>query len=110
MPFAPGFTPTLVLSIPEETEDLTAVDEIHVTVEGGGCRIDKSGADVTVLSATEIEFTLTQTETLQMWGRSVTIQINWLYPGTLLRWGTEVSAPITLDEQLLPEVLNRGQP
>ena len=110
MSFSPGFTPTLLLSIPEETEDLTAVDEIHVTIEGGGCRVDKSGDDVTVLSATEIELTLTQAETLQMWGNSVKIQVNWLYTGTLLRWGTKPSAPITLDEQMLPEVLNRGQP
>lgn len=110
MSFSPGFTPTLVFTIPEETEDLTAVDEIHVTIKGEGCRVDKRGSDVTVISAREIEVTLTQADTLQMWGSSVIIQLNWLYPGTLQRWGTEVSVPITLDEQLLPEVLNRGQP
>lgn len=60
MSFAPGFSPTLVLTIPEETEDLTAVDEIHVTIEGGGCCIDKNGDAVTVVSATEIEVTLTR--------------------------------------------------
>lgn len=108
MSFAPGFTPTLVLSIPAETEDLTAVDEIHVTIEGGGCCIDKSGDAVTVVSATEIEVTLDQEETLQLWGGAVTVQINWLYPGTLQRWGTDVSEPVMLDRQLLREEIGRG--
>lgn len=109
MSFSPGFTPSLVLTIPEETEDLTTVDEIHVTIQGSGCCVDKSGAAVVVLSATEIEVTLDQEETLQMWGNSVTVQLNWLYPGSALRWGTDVSAPVTLEQQLLREVISRGQ-
>lgn len=108
MSFAPGFTPTLLLSIPPETEDLTAVTELHVTIEGGGCQIDKSGQEVIVASATEAEVTLTQEETLRLWGKKAKIQLNWLYPGTELRWGTDPPAEITLDEQLLREVLTHG--
>ena len=108
MSFAPGFTPTLLLSIPPNTEDLTAVTALHVTIDGGGCRIDKSGEDVIIASATEVEVTLTQEETLSMWGKAVRIQLNWLYPGTALRWGTDPPAEITLDEQLLREVLTDG--
>ena len=108
MSFAPGFTPTLLLSIPEETEDLSAVTGITVTMECGGYKINKSGSDVLVTSSTEVEVTLTQEETLSMWGRIVRIQLNWLYPGTALRWGTDPPAEITLDEQLLREVLTDG--
>ena len=107
MSFAPGFTPTFVFSIPQNTEDLTAVDAIHVTFSGGGCFVDKSGDDITVLSATELEVTLTQEETLSMWGRTVMVQVNWLYPGTALRWGTDPPLALTVDEQLLREVLSR---
>jgi hypothetical protein len=108
MSFSPGFTPTFRLTIPEGSEDLTTVDQIHVTFEGAYCHIDKSGSDITIVSGTEIEVTLTQEETLRMWETPITAQLNWLYPTTQLRWGTEVSDPIILNKQLLREVITRG--
>lgn len=108
MSFAPGFTPTLLLSIPADTEDLTAVSDLTVTLECAGRKINKKAPDVLVTSSTEAEVTLTQEETLSMWGNVVRIQLNWLYPGTALRWGTDPPAEITLDEQLLREVLTGG--
>lgn len=108
MSFSPGFTPTFQLTIPEGAEDLTAVDQIHVTFAGAYCHIDKTGADVIVVSGNEVNVTLTQEETLRMWETPVRVQINWLYPGTSLRWGTELSAPIVLDKQLLREVITHG--
>ncbi len=108
MSFSPGFTPTFRLTIPEGSEDLTTVDQIHVTIEGAYCHIDKSGSNITIVSGTEIEVTLTQEETLRMWETAITVQLNWLYPGTLQRWGTDVSEPVMLDRQLLREEISRG--
>lgn len=104
--WAPGWTPTLVLRIPEGTEDLTTVDSINVRIIADDEILDKCGEDVSVLSSNELEITLTQEESLRLMNATVTIQADWLYPGTELRWGTK-TAIVTLDEQTLPEVRHR---
>lgn len=104
MSFARGFTPTFILTIPSGSEDLTAVDNITVDISGVGKHVVKTGESVAVTSATELEVSLSQEDTLAIAGSTVSIQVNWTYPGGSDRWGTNI-ATVSVDKQLHMEVI-----
>lgn len=105
MSFPRGATPTFVLTIPEDYEDFTQVENITVDIMSEQQTITKSGEAVTVLSATEIEVTLTQEESLSLRGSSAELQVNWTYPDSALRWSTDIK-PVGIDEQLHMAVIS----
>lgn len=104
MSFARGFTPTFILTIPEGSEDLTAVENITVSITSQQREIVKTGADVSVASATELQVALTQQESLALAGKEAELMVNWTYPGTELRWGTN-TATVLIDKQLHMKVI-----
>ena len=102
--FAPGFTPVFTLTIPEGSEDLLTVENITVDMTSAAYHIVKDGFDVYALSETELEVELTQEESLRMRGTKMELQVNWTYPGTSKRWGTD-TALVGIDRQLHMEVI-----
>ena len=104
MSFPRGGSPTFELTVPAETVDFTEVENITVSLLSGAADITKTAPDVTVVSATRIEVTLTQEETLLMTDRHVSIQVNWTYPGTDLRWATQI-ATVAVDRNLYMKVI-----
>lgn len=104
MPFPRGGTPTFLMTIPDGYEDFKEVENITVDIVSGAAHVVKSGENVTVLSAAEIEVTLTQEESLSLAGGIAELQINWTYPDTALRWCTDIVC-VTIDRQLHMEVI-----
>ena len=104
MSFPRGTTPTFILTIPNGSEAFNEVENITVSICSKFNEIVKTGNDVTVISATEIMVTLTQEESFTLAGKEAEIMVNWTYPGTQLRWGTDV-ANVAVDKQLHMKVI-----
>ena len=108
MSFPRGGTPTFVLRLKNSTEDLTQAETIVVSIVAGYVNIVKTGADITVLSATEIEVFLTQEESLSLCSTTANIMVNWTYPGEIVeRWATK-KATVEVDEQLYTKAIGGG--
>ena len=96
-----GTTPTFTLTVPNEY-DLTACENIYATFQQNGTSVTKSGEDIDV-STHSVDVYLDQSETLLFKRGSISIQLNFTFPGGQ-RACTEIKR-ITIDDNLLPEVL-----
>lgn len=101
-------TPTLTLTINDESVDLTAARNVYVTLEQNNTTITKTGEELEV-DARVVKVWLSQTESLALTeGQPLNIQINWTYLDTdgvtVKRAATNV-AKITITRQLLDEVI-----
>jgi len=101
-------TPTLTLTINDETVDLTAARNVYVTLEQNNTTLTKTGEELDV-DARVVKVWLSQTESLALTeGQPLNIQINWTYLDTdgvtVKRAATNV-AKITITRQLLDEVI-----
>lgn len=97
-----GTTPTITLTIDDETIDLTQATNVYVTFSRRGNTVTKTGADLTIDENT-IEVTLSQAETLAFSDGPVEVQANWTYAGGA-RCATEI-ASVDLSRQLLERVI-----
>ena len=101
-------TPTLTLTINDESVDLTAARNVYVTLEQNNTTLTKTGEELDV-EARVVKVWLSQTESLALSeGQPLNIQINWTYIDadgvTVKRAATNV-AKITITRQLLDEVI-----
>lgn len=100
-----GTTPTLALTIDDETIDLTLAEAVFVTISQKGQSLTKTGADITV-DQQEVDVYLSQAETLAFSRGPVSVQLNWIY-GDGARAATDVARfdmTTQLLERVLPEV------
>lgn len=97
-----GTTPTITLTIDDETIDLTQATNVYVTFSRRGNIVTKTGTDLTIDENT-IEVTLSQAETLAFSDGPVDVQANWTYAGGA-RCATEI-AGLDLTRQLLERVI-----
>ena len=102
-------TPTLTLTINDESVDLTAARNVYVTLEQNNTTLTKTGEELDV-DARVVKVWLSQTESLALTeGQPLNIQINWTYVDadgvTVKRAATNV-AKITITRQLLDEVIS----
>ena len=101
-------TPTLTLTIKDDSVDLTQAKAVYVTLEQGqSFSVTKTGSDLSVTEKT-VECWLSQEETLSLKvGTKLEIQVNWTYTdtdGTTKRNATVIKA-IDVTRQLLDEVI-----
>ena len=101
-------TPTLTLTINDESVDLTAARNVYVTLEQNNTTLTKTGEELEV-EARVVKVWLSQTESLALTeGQPLNIQLNWTYLDTdgvtVKRAATNV-AKITITRQLLDEVI-----
>ena len=104
-------TPTILARIRDV--DLTAANEVFVTIRQYGQEITLTGEDIDVTKVTEddktrteITFHLTQLTSLSLREGKAEIQVNWLYvrDGELLRGATKFTC-FPIDKQILARVL-----
>lgn len=101
-------TPTLTLTIKDQTVDLTHARNVYVTLEQGTFQQTKTGEDIEI-EARKVYVWLSQTESLQLTeGKALECQVNWTYLDTdgvtVKRAATNV-AKIPVTRQLLAEVI-----
>ena len=101
-------TPTIVLTVSGvEGLDLSAAEEVVVTLTQGNYRLQKTGNDLTLDGATAT-FTLTEDESRKlMENASVQVQVNWTYRNadqTLRRAATNITR-IDVGKQLYKEAM-----
>ena len=100
-------TPTLTLTINDESVDLTAARNVYVTLEQGTTEITKTG-DALEIEPRVVKMWLSQEESLNLTEGAASLQINWTYLDTdgvtVKRAATNV-AKITITRQLLDEVI-----
>lgn len=98
-----GTTPTYTLTF--EDIDLTLADSIAVTIADGtrDVLLELSGDDLAV-TATTIEFSLTQEQTLSLPKGNLLLQVNWTYNGGAERACSEI-ATIDFTLNLKQEVM-----
>ncbi len=100
-----GTTPTFILTITEDSVDLTQASKIVVSFKQAAGNIDlrKSGDDIAV-EAHQVSVYLTQEETLRfVSGKPIRIQINWVYQDRS-RSATVIKT-IAVSENLVQEVI-----
>ena len=97
-----GTTPTLELTIDDESLDLTQQNHVYVTLKNGNNVLTKSDADLTI-SAHAVSLYLNQAETLAMASDSTEVQLNWTYADGS-RDATSI-ARVQIGKQLLMEVV-----
>jgi hypothetical protein len=73
-----GTTPTLTLTFPENTVDLTTASNVYVTFAWSTKTLTKTGSDLAV-SPHSIDVYLTQAETLRFPVGAVKVQANWVF-------------------------------
>lgn len=73
-----GTTPTITLTLDDETIDLTLASAVYVTFSKKGLTVTKTGEDLTVAAQT-VEVALSQTETLEFERGPVKVQLNWKF-------------------------------
>ena len=73
-----GTTPTFVLTISDNTIDLTEALNVYVTFKQNATVINKKGEDI-VVTAHQVDVYLSQKETLKFVEGSLEIQLNWTY-------------------------------
>lgn len=103
-----GTTPTLTFTITDESVDLSAADNVYVTISQYATNITKTGESVSVSNNT-VSVWLTQRESLMLAvGKPASVQINWTYTddltGTKRRAATKAKE-ITIENQLLGRVI-----
>ncbi len=96
-----GTTPTLVLTFTDPNLDLTAAEDVYVTLKNGQAKITKTG-DALEVEPKKISVFLNQTETLGFPEGPAEIQVNWTGGGK--RAASEI-ASFYFTRQLLDEVL-----
>lgn len=99
-----GTTPTFTFTIKNQDIDLSAAQNVYVTLAQGSKLIEKTGADLEIETRTVSVF-LTQKESLQLLeGSNCEVQINWTYLDidgeTIRRAATKVKS-IPISKQLL---------
>lgn len=99
-----GTTPTFTFTIKNDDIDLTAAQNVYVTLAQGSKLIEKTGTDLEIEARTVSVF-LTQKESLQLLeGSNCEVQINWTYLDldgeTIRRAATKVKS-IPISKQLL---------
>ena len=103
-----GTTPTFTLKLKRTYDvDLTAVQNIYVTLKQGTNVLTKSGLDINVVDSKTVTVTLTQEESLNFsLDKKIELQLNWTYTdqGIVKRAATKI-IEITLEKQLLTQVL-----
>lgn len=101
-----GTTPTLELTLSDETIDLSTFDHVYATLQKTSIKsrkVTKSDAELT-LAANVCSLTLTQEETLLLGEGRCKVQMNWTSDNGAYRDASE-SGVFTLGENLLKEVL-----
>lgn len=103
-----GTTPTLSFTIADQAVDLSAADNVYVTISQYATNITKTGDSVTV-SGNTVSVWLTQQESMKLAvGKPASVQINWTYTdeptGAKRRAATKVKE-ITIENQLLGRVI-----
>lgn len=101
-----GTTPTLELTLSDETIDLSIFDHVYATLQKTTMRnrkVTKSDAELT-LAANVCSLTLTQEETLLLGEGRCKVQMNWTSDNGAYRDASEIGVFI-LGENLLNEVL-----
>lgn len=103
-----GTTPTLTFTIADQTVDLSAADNVYVTISQYATSITKTGESVTA-SGNTVSVWLTQAESMRLVdGKTARVQINWTYTddltGTKRRAATKAKE-ITIENQLLGRVI-----
>lgn len=103
-----GTTPTLSFTIADQAVDLSAADNVYVTISQYATNITKTGEFVTV-SGNTVSVWLTQIESMRLSvGNPASVQINWTYTddltGTKRRAATKAKE-ITIENQLLGRVI-----
>ena len=103
MSSAVATTPTIILSFAESDIDLLAAEHVYVTMKNGRTVVTKKDSELTVFSQ-QINFGLTQQESLMLGEGAIRVQVNWTYSD-----GTRASSNISafnLTEQLLKRVVS----
>ena len=98
-----GITPTFTFSIPSDCGiDLTECENVYVTFRQGNTLLTKTGSDI-VVSETDVDVFLSQSETLAFGVGNVRVQMNWTYADGSR--GASKQGNINWDANLLKEVL-----
>ena len=97
-----GTTPTLTLELLADDLDLTAAENVYVSISGKLKYLEKTGDDL-VIRAKEIDVYLSQEETLGFSESQVGIQVNWTFPFGR-RCASEI-ATYSFTKQLLDRVV-----
>lgn len=99
-----GTTPTFTFTIKNQDIDLSAAQNVYVTLAQGSKLIEKTGTDLEIETRTVSVF-LTQKESLQLLeGSNCEVQINWTYldlDGTTVRRAATKVKSIPISKQLL---------
>lgn len=102
-----GTTPTFTLKLKRSYDIDLTYSTVYVTLKQGQTTITKSGEQITLIDGKTVQFTLTQTESLNLvLDKNVEIQLNWTYNdnGVLKRAATKV-IKLDLEKQLLKQEL-----
>lgn len=104
-----GTTPTFTFTITNETVDLTAAENVYVTIKQGSKEITKSGEDLDV-EARVVSVFLNQEESLSLSETmDAEVQINWTYldpvDNTIVRRAATKVKSIKVTKQLLKRVI-----
>ena len=101
-------TPTLTLTIKDESVNLQEADNIYVTLVQGNLEITKTGEDVALTPPRTVSVWLTQEESLSLAdSKQMEIQVNWTYTdldSNTRRAATKVKT-ISVSKQLLKRVI-----
>lgn len=102
-------TPTLTLTIKDETVDLTQARHVYVTMtQGDTFNVTKSDSEIE-FDKRVVYVWLSQAESLSLViGQALNIQVNWTYldtDGVTVRRGATTVGSVTVSRQLLPEVV-----
>lgn len=108
-----GSTPTITLTVGDETLDLGTADNVYVTFTdnpGFGAKtvVTKTGSEISV-SGNVVDVWLTEEESLSLANGSAAVQVNWIYyeDGNARR-GATLAKNITIFPQLLEEEIING--
>lgn len=101
-----GTTPTLELTLSDETIDLSTFDHVYATLQRMSTKskkVTKSDAELT-LAGNVCSVTLTQAETLLLGAGRCKVQMNWTSDNGAYRDASEIGM-FEMSENLLNEVL-----
>lgn len=108
-----GSTPTITLTVADDTLDLGSADNVYVTFKdnsnfGEKTVVTKTGEDIRV-SGNVIDVWLTEDESLSLHNGSCAVQVNWIYyeDGDARR-GATIAKNIIISQQLLEEEIING--
>lgn len=103
MSFPSGMEPDFALEFDLEDVDLSQCEDVTVTFDCNGHRVNKSGEDL-LIEDNNIGLYLTQEDTLIFEvGWMLTVQVNWILNNR--RGGTDVTNVCKITKQLYEEIL-----